>query len=36
MDLIAEVRTNVYRRASTIAEECGADEIFMVIQLIIL
>ncbi|XP_058803098.1 rab-like protein 3 isoform X2 [Phymastichus coffea] len=30
-DLIAEVRSSipVYRRSSTIAEECGADEIFL-------
>ncbi|CAB0031988.1 unnamed protein product [Trichogramma brassicae] len=28
-DMVAAVRSNVYRRASTIAEECGADEIFL-------
>ena len=29
-DLMFEVRSGFYRRSSTIAEECGADEIFMV------
>lgn len=29
LDLIAEVKSNVHRRSSTIAEECGADEIFL-------
>ncbi|XP_046743190.1 rab-like protein 3 [Diprion similis] len=28
-DLAAEVRSSVHRRSSTIAEECGADEIFL-------
>ncbi|XP_011498842.1 PREDICTED: rab-like protein 3 isoform X2 [Ceratosolen solmsi marchali] len=28
-DLIAEVRSSIHRRSSTIAEECGADEIFL-------
>ncbi|XP_076282599.1 rab-like protein 3 isoform X2 [Lasioglossum baleicum] len=29
LDLVAEVRSSVHRRSSTIAEECGADEIFL-------
>ncbi|XP_012269199.1 rab-like protein 3 [Athalia rosae] len=29
LDLAAEVRSSLYRRSSTIAEECGADEIFL-------
>ncbi|KOX77908.1 Rab-like protein 3 [Melipona quadrifasciata] len=29
LDLIAEVRSSIHRRSSTIAEECGADEIFL-------
>ncbi|XP_011146776.1 rab-like protein 3 isoform X3 [Harpegnathos saltator] len=29
LDLIPEVKSNVHRRSSTIAEECGADEIFL-------
>jgi hypothetical protein len=29
-DLSEEVRTHSHRRSSTIAEECGADEIFLV------
>ncbi|XP_043270018.1 rab-like protein 3 [Venturia canescens] len=28
-DLVAEVRSSLQRRSSTIAEECGADEIFL-------
>ncbi|XP_011330727.1 rab-like protein 3 isoform X2 [Ooceraea biroi] len=28
-DLISEVKSNVHRRSATIAEECGADEIFL-------
>ncbi|XP_051174355.1 rab-like protein 3 isoform X1 [Leptopilina boulardi] len=28
-DLMAQVRSTVYRRSSTIAEECGADEIYL-------
>lgn len=30
LDLAAQVRSNLHRRSSTIAEECGADEIFLV------
>lgn len=30
LDLITEVRSDIHRRSSTIAEECGADEIFLV------
>ncbi|XP_015178786.1 PREDICTED: rab-like protein 3 [Polistes dominula] len=29
LDLVSEVRSNMQRRTSTIAEECGADEIFL-------
>jgi len=29
-DLISEVKSNIHRRSATIAEECGADEIFLV------
>ncbi|XP_008214908.1 rab-like protein 3 isoform X2 [Nasonia vitripennis] len=28
-DLVSEVRSSIHRRSSTIAEECGADEIFL-------
>lgn len=29
LDLVSETRSNLHRRSSTIAEECGADEIFL-------
>ncbi|XP_033211953.1 rab-like protein 3 [Belonocnema kinseyi] len=32
-DLMSDLRSSVYRRSSTIAEECGADEIFLDCQL---
>ncbi|XP_014219189.1 rab-like protein 3 [Copidosoma floridanum] len=28
-DMVTELRSNIYKRSSTIAEECGADEIFL-------